>query len=187
VTRCQQVDNNKVVATCCELPALGLLIVASLREKLVSYYSDTAEYNQKYVVPSEIPSLGSQTAPLPIELSSQRELVASLELSKLFKSIIRHVMEYADVLCDGFFFFFLNKFIWINVYTNMQKKANIYIVKRRHFKVRSKKARYERDSLKSSHARPGVQLYHYMYSYIHIVHVRTLTDKTHTDWLHTNT
>jgi hypothetical protein len=102
---------------------ISFLIVASLREKLVSYYSDTAEYNQKYVVPSGIPSLGSQTAPLPIELSSQRELVASLELSKLFKSIIRHVMEYADVLCDGFFVFFLNKFIWINVYTNMQKKG----------------------------------------------------------------
>jgi predicted methyltransferase len=88
------------------------------------------------------------------------------------------------------YFFLTNKFnIYTNnVYTNMQKKSNIYIVKRRHFKVRSKKARYERDSLKSSHARhlPASKLYHYMYSYIHIVHVRTLTDKTHTDWLHTN-
>jgi hypothetical protein len=74
------------------------------------------------------------------------------------------------------------------IHIHAKEKANIYIVKRRHFKVRSKKARYERDSLKSSHARRVQIISLYMYSYIHIdiVHVRTLTDKKHTDWLYTN-
>ena len=74
-----------------------------------------------------------------------------------------------------------NKFIWINVY--------IYIT---HLKARSKTARYERDSLKSSHAR-HLPASNYMiictviYLYTHSIHIRTLTDKAHRDGLHTQT
>ena len=65
----------------------------------------------------------------------------------------------------------------------MKKKANIYIVKRRHFKVRSKKARYERDSLKSSHAcKPpaGVQIISlYVQLYTHSTRTHAHRQNTH--------
>ena len=59
----------------------------------------------------------------------------------------------------------------------------IYIT---HLKARSKTARYERDSLKSSHAR-HLPVSNYMiictviYLYTHSIHIRTLTDKAHTE------
>ena len=59
----------------------------------------------------------------------------------------------------------------------------IYIT---HLKARSKTARYERDSLKSSHAR-HLPASNYMiictviYLYTHSIHIRTLTDKAHTE------
>ena len=65
----------------------------------------------------------------------------------------------------------------------------IYIT---HLKARSKTARYERDSLKSSHAR-HLPASNYMiictviYLYTHSIHIRTLTDKAHRDGLHTQT
>jgi hypothetical protein len=65
----------------------------------------------------------------------------------------------------------------------------IYIT---NLKARSKTARYERDSLKSSHAR-HLPASNYMiictviYLYTHSIHIRTLTDKTHRDGLHTQT
>ena len=65
----------------------------------------------------------------------------------------------------------------------------IYIT---HLKARSKTARYERDSLKSSHAR-HLPASNYMiictviYLYTHSIHICTLTDKAHRDGLHTQT
>ena len=71
--------------------------------------------------------------------------------------------------------------------TNLFGSMYIYIT---HLKARSKTARYERDSLKSSHAR-HLPASNYMiictviYLYTHSIHIRTLTDKAHRDGLHT--
>ena len=65
--------------------------------------------------------------------------------------------------------------------TNINKTTNIYIVKRRHFKVRSKKGEVRTELL---YYYPIILLY--MYNYIYIVHIRTLTHKTLTDMLYTN-
>ena len=65
--------------------------------------------------------------------------------------------------------------------TNLFGSMYIYIT---HLKARSKTARYERDSLKSSHAR-HLPASNYMiictviYLYTHSIHIRTLTDKAH--------
>ena len=73
--------------------------------------------------------------------------------------------------------------------TNLFGSMYIYIT---HLKARSKTARYERDSLKSSHAR-HLPASNYMiictviYLYTHSIHIRTLTDKAHRDGLHTQT
>ena len=72
--------------------------------------------------------------------------------------------------------------------TNLFGSMYIYIT---HLKARSKTARYERDSLKSSHAR-HLPASNYMiictviYLYTHSIHIRTLTDKAHRDGLHTH-
>ena len=78
--------------------------------------------------------------------------------------------------CLIFFNFFFNL-------TNLFGSMYIYIT---HLKARSKTARYERDSLKSSHAR-HLPASNYMiictviYLYTHSIHIRTLTDKAHTE------
>jgi hypothetical protein len=67
--------------------------------------------------------------------------------------------------------------------TNLFGSMYIYIT---HLKARSKTARYERDSLKSSHGR-HLPASNYMiictviYLYTHSIHIRTLTDRLHTD------
>ena len=80
--------------------------------------------------------------------------------------------------------------LWERDYlTNLFGSMYIYIT---HLKARSKTARYERDSLKSSHAR-HLPASNYMiictviYLYTHSIHIRTLTDKAHRDGLHTQT
>ena len=73
------------------------------------------------------------------------------------------------------------------IYKHAKEKANIYIVKRRHFKVRSKKGKVRTGLFEFPCKAPaGVQIIHYIYVQLYTHSTRTLTDKTHTDWLHTN-
>ena len=90
------------------------------------------------------------------------------------------------LFCSGVHRIFILLFYFLK---NLFGSMYIYIT---HLKARSKTARYERDSLKSSHAR-HLPASNYMiictviYLYTHSIHIRTLTDKAHRDGLHTQT